>query len=108
MLFRSAAGYRDLVAAYDPRFRTSLVMLTDGRNRDPGGGLSQEELIDELSAIRDDDRPVEVILLGMGPDVDAESMKRVAQATGGRYVPVREAEDMPSVLVGLVAARSNG
>lgn len=103
-----AAGYRDLVAAYDPRFRTSLVMLTDGRNRDPGGGLGQEELIAELGEIRDDDRPVEVILLGMGPDVDAASMTRIAEATGGRYVPVREAEDMPAVLVGLIAARSSG
>ncbi|MGB3763703.1 MAG: VWA domain-containing protein [Ornithinimicrobium sp.] len=103
-----AAGYRDLVSAYDPQFRTSLVMLTDGRNRDPGGGLSQEELIAEIGEIRDDDRPVEVILLGMGPDVDAASMQRIAQATGGRYVPVREAEEMPSVLVGLVAARSRG
>ncbi len=65
-------------------------------------------LIADVNDMRDDDRPVEVILLRMGPNVDDTAMGRIAEATGGRYVQVDKAEDMPDILVGIVAARAEG
>lgn len=100
-----ADAYRDLVADYDPDFRSSVVVLTDGTNDDPEGGLSEEELIAQLNQLQDDERPVEVLMLGMGPHVDEAPMRRIVEATGGRFATVDDAEDMAPVLVDLIANR---
>ncbi|MGB6003030.1 MAG: substrate-binding and VWA domain-containing protein [Ornithinimicrobium sp.] len=100
-----ADAYRDLVADYDPDFRSSVVVLTDGTNDDPEGGLSEEQLLADLNQMQDDERPVEVLMLGMGPNVDEAPMRRIVEATGGRYASVDDAEDMAPVLVDLIANR---
>jgi hypothetical protein len=47
-------------------------------NDDSTGGLSEDELIDQLKEAADPKRPVRLILIGMGPDVDASALERVA------------------------------
>ena len=57
--------------------------MTDGRNEDPES-IGQRQLLDELAKLQDKRRPLPVIAIGMGPDVDVDELTRIADATGGR------------------------
>jgi ABC-type molybdate transport system substrate-binding protein len=60
-----------------------VAIMTDGRNED-ADSISQRELLDELGKLQDKRRPLPVIAIGMGPDVDVDELTRIADATGGR------------------------
>jgi secreted protein with Ig-like and vWFA domain len=56
--------------------------MTDGQNDDPAG-ISLDDLIARLHTIADPAKPVEVIAIGIGTDVNQAELTRIAQATGG-------------------------
>ncbi|MET9224411.1 substrate-binding and VWA domain-containing protein [Lentzea sp. NPDC003310] len=60
-----------------------VAIMTDGRNEDPDS-ISQRQLLDELAKLQDKRRPLPVIAIGMGPDVDVDELTRIADATGGK------------------------
>ncbi len=68
--------------------RRAIVVLTDGRDENNPGNApgSAHTLADVLAAIRDSGTTIYAI--GLGAKVDAEGLKRVAQASGGAaYFP---------------------
>jgi hypothetical protein len=99
------AAYEQMQADFDPDYRNSIVLLTDGVNDDPDGGMSQEELISRLRDLQDEDRPVDVVIIGMGPDMEAGPMEEIADSVGGSFRQVQEATDIGPVLVSIIAAR---
>jgi hypothetical protein len=60
-----------------------VVVLTDGRNEDKNG-ISRQQLLHELGTLRDPRRPVQIIGIGIGPDIDEAELKAIAGATGGQ------------------------
>ncbi|GAA1832878.1 substrate-binding domain-containing protein [Agromyces salentinus] len=90
---------------YDPENVNSVLLLTDGRNEDENG-ISRETLLDELAAITGSDRPVPVVLVGVGPDTDLESMRLIAEATGGAAYSAQRPEDLKTVLTDALSQRS--
>ena len=64
---------------YDDQAVDIVALFTDGVNDDPAGGLSLDRLRSRLERAADPDRPVTVLLIGMG-GVDAASLRPVAQA----------------------------
>jgi Ca-activated chloride channel homolog len=99
------AAYQHMLEDYDPDYRNSIVLLTDGRNYDPDGGLSQEEVVARLTEERDDERPVDVVIIGMGPEMEAEPMQTIVDSVGGAFRQVEEATDIQPVLVSIIASR---
>ena len=75
-------AYRQMVAEYDPEMSNSIVVLTDGANQDPNG-ITQQQLIAELQRLSKPDRPVHVIVIGIGTEVDKHELETVTKATGG-------------------------
>ncbi|ROR93228.1 von Willebrand factor type A domain-containing protein [Salana multivorans] len=68
--------------AWDPE-RTNLVLLfTDGRDEDAPGALSLEEAVAALSSELDPDRPVALMMFGMG-EADTAAMQQLVDANGG-------------------------
>ena len=61
----------------------TLIVLTDGENDDPGGGLSQEQLLAEIGKVKDPNRPVRVLILAIGPDVGSSNLKPITDLTSG-------------------------
>ncbi len=59
-----------------------VVVLTDGRNEDKDG-ISLDKLKAELAKLQDPRKPLPVIGIGVGPDIDASELKAVSAATGG-------------------------
>ncbi|MGH3715130.1 MAG: substrate-binding domain-containing protein [Micromonosporaceae bacterium] len=77
-----AAAYATMVANYDPEKANTVVVMTDGVNEDPDG-LTEQQLRQKLEQLSDPAKPVHVVLIGIGPDVDRHQLESVTSATGG-------------------------
>ncbi|HEX2131412.1 MAG TPA: substrate-binding and VWA domain-containing protein, partial [Actinophytocola sp.] len=83
-LYDSAlAAYRSATQNFEPGRINLVVVLTDGRNED-ANGISREQLLAELGALQDPRRPVQIIGIGIGPDIDKAELQAIAGATGGQ------------------------
>jgi hypothetical protein len=76
------AAYKSAAQNFEAGRINLVVVLTDGRNED-ANGISRQELLAELGKLRDPRRPVQVIGIGIGPDIDEAELKMIANATGG-------------------------
>ncbi len=100
-----AAAYSKMVAEYDDRYVNSVVIMTDGRNDDPGGGLDLTQLLAKLKATSRGDRPVRIITIGMG-EADPASLKAISKATGGTSYIANTPADIQRVFVQALLART--
>lgn len=78
------AAHQSQQASAGSSVESFLVVMTDGKNDDPTGGLSTEELIAKLKAAKNPDKPVRLVLLGIGPDTDEAAMRQITDAVGGQ------------------------
>ncbi|QSB14645.1 substrate-binding domain-containing protein [Natronosporangium hydrolyticum] len=93
-------GYRELKEGYDPARSNTLIVWTDtGDNVADDSGLT--ETLEELERLADVTRPIRVILLGLGPDVDMTQLTAVADATGGGAFQLENPDE-----IGLVFLRA--
>jgi hypothetical protein len=90
------AAFRAVQAGYDKKAANSVVILTDGRNEDPGS-ISLTKLLRTLWQEMDPDRPVSIIAIGVGPDADAKALERIVSATSGHSYMARDAADIGKV-----------
>lgn len=77
------AAYRSATQNYEAGRINLVVVLTDGRNEDDNG-ISRQELLRELGKLRDPRHPVQIVGIGIGPDIDQAELKMIAGATGGQ------------------------
>jgi Ca-activated chloride channel family protein len=59
----------------------SVILFTDGVNENPGG-LSRGKLVSELKRVRDPERPVRMVIIGIGTGVDRDELKAITNASG--------------------------
>jgi len=83
-----------------------LVMMTDGQNQDPDG-ISQQELIQQLRATADPDKPIQVLIIGYGPDADLNELTTITQAVGGKAYPARTGADIEKVFLATLIGRES-
>jgi hypothetical protein len=84
-------GYRELLNNYKPKLRNTLVVFTDGRDN-TGAALRQVQR--DLEVLADVTRYIRVVLLGIGPDIDMDELKAIADTTGGAAFQVNTPEEM--------------
>jgi hypothetical protein len=89
------AAYRELRDSYRPGAGNSVVVLTDSTNNKPG--MEVERLLRELEKLADVTRPVKIVILGLGPDVNLAEITRVAAAAGGPAFQVRGPEEIAGI-----------
>ncbi|MGW1057755.1 substrate-binding domain-containing protein [Micromonospora rubida] len=77
------AAYRDATRNWTVGRINMVLVLTDGKD-DNASGISRAKLLDELAGLRDKRRPVPILFIGVGPDIDPDELKQIARATGGR------------------------
>jgi hypothetical protein len=86
------AAFKHLKATYKPDMINSMLLLTDGKNDDPGG-ITKQQVLAALTKEYDPKHPVQVILLGFGKGVDARDLRDIAAVThGGAYVAFTPAQ----------------
>jgi hypothetical protein len=77
------AAYRDATRNWTPGRINMVLILTDGTD-DNASGISRAELLRELGKLADRKRPVPILFIGVGPEIDAAELNQIAKATGGQ------------------------
>jgi Bacterial extracellular solute-binding protein/von Willebrand factor type A domain len=76
------AAYQDARQNWEPGRINVVVLMTDGKD-DNASGIKRDQLIAELKKLQDPKRPLLLIGIGIGPDVDPAELKAISEATGG-------------------------
>ncbi|MGZ4532191.1 MAG: substrate-binding domain-containing protein [Mycobacteriaceae bacterium] len=95
---------RTLRASYDPTAVNAVVLITDGQNED-SEGITLAGLLQAIKAEADPARPVIMAVIGIGPEVDNDALKQMAEATGGYSYAVKDPRDLQKVLFDMVRRR---
>lgn len=98
------AAVKAVQADYDKDAVNSVVVWTDGVNRD-ADTISKEQLLTALRAEATSDKPVRVVLVGMGQKSDMKTLQEIAQASGGSAYYAADPAALQSVLAGAMKAR---
>ncbi|CUU57298.1 Ca-activated chloride channel family protein [Parafrankia irregularis] len=93
------AAFRHLNQHYEEGWPNQVVLLTDGRNSDPGS-MSLDELVRTLRREYSPLHPVRIITIGYGEDADLEALARISDATGAQSYPALDPNSIFVVLVG--------
>lgn len=80
-----------------------IIVLTDGADEEHSNVFTEQDLLARLPATPDPDRPIVISYLAIGPDADFDAVKRVADATSGNAVWVRDVSELPAIMQGLLA-----
>lgn len=78
-----SAAYSHMTKTYDPKYVNSVVILTDGKNDDPGGGKNLKTLVKQLNTQYDRKKPVKVVSVAVGDGADPEALKKIAKPSNG-------------------------
>lgn len=78
----SLAAFREMKDNYDPDYTNAVVLVTDGRNEDPGSP-SLAALQESLEREQSEEEPVRIIAIGISEDADMGPLTDIADATGG-------------------------
>jgi len=92
------AATRAVRDAYDPGHPNTVLLVTDGKN-EANDAADKPAALDALRAEANPDQPVPVIAIGLGPDVDDDALRRIAEATGGRAYEANDPDDIGSTLL---------
>jgi hypothetical protein len=101
------AGYRALQNGWQPGMVNSLIVMTDGENDDPKGGLSKEQLLAEIGKIKDPKRPVRVLIIAIGPDVAAGNLKPITDLTSGGVFAAPDPAKISDIFLQAITTRGN-
>ncbi|ONI78638.1 hypothetical protein ALI144C_27890 [Actinosynnema sp. ALI-1.44] len=78
------AAYTSARQNWEPGRLNIVLILTDGKNDDDGRGVSRDTLLTELGKMQDPNRPLPIVFIGIGPDVDVDELNAMSKATGGQ------------------------
>jgi hypothetical protein len=98
------ASVRSLQKTYKPGYYNSVLVLTDGKN-DKTTGMSLSKLLRTLKRANNPDKPVMVVFIGFGPDVDMASMQKIALETNGAAYHAIKPQDVQRILLETIARR---
>jgi von Willebrand factor type A domain len=76
------AAYRDSTENWEAGRINTVVVMTDGQD-DNDSDITRDQLLDELRKLQNPRRPLKLIGIGIGPDVDAAELTALTKVTGG-------------------------
>ncbi|MFG2103978.1 substrate-binding and VWA domain-containing protein [Micromonospora echinaurantiaca] len=77
------AAYREARRHWTPGRINLVLVMTDGQNED-GESIGRAKFLAELARLQDPRRPLPIVFIGLGKDVDPGELTAIADATGGR------------------------
>lgn len=95
-------AYRVARTEWEPGRLNVVIVMTDGKNSDPGG-LTREQLLFELSKLQDLRRPIPIIGIGLGPDIDAAELQEITKPTGGQAFTTPDPGKISDVFFGALS-----
>lgn len=96
------AAYQSATQAFEPGRINTVILLTDGRN-DDANSISRDQLLAELQQLQDPQRPVRIVGIGIGPDIDVGELQAIAGATGGQAFTTADPTKIGDVFYGALS-----
>ncbi|PSK62328.1 hypothetical protein B0E53_05766 [Micromonospora sp. MH33] len=98
------AAYRKVQQDWEPGKVNSIVLFTDGKN-DDANGITQKALLDQLKKLRDEEQPVQVIIIGIGTEVSRAELKSITDVTGGGSFVTTDPSKIGEIFLQAIALR---
>ncbi|SCL69530.1 von Willebrand factor type A domain-containing protein [Micromonospora chersina] len=98
------AAYKKVQEDWEPGKVNSIVLFTDGKN-DDANGISQKALLDQLKKLRDEEQPVQVIIIGIGTEVSRAELKSITDVTGGGSFVTTDPSKIGEIFLQAIALR---
>ena len=100
-------GYREVQQGWQAGRVNSVLVLTDGADAgDKAGDIKLEQLLTKLDAAKSVDRPVQVIVVGVGDAVDRAPLERITGATGGGVFIAEDPAQIGAVFLEALSLRT--
>jgi Ca-activated chloride channel family protein len=97
------AAYQRATAAFRPDAVNTVVVISDGKNEDPGS-ITLAQLLTRLRALHNPAKPVHIVTLAYGTGADQASLAQVAKVTDGLQFSSPDPRSIGRVFVTAVAA----
>ncbi|MGH3243874.1 MAG: substrate-binding domain-containing protein, partial [Spirillospora sp.] len=98
------AAYETMNKSYKPEFGNSILLLTDGKNDDPGGPALQQTL-QRLKQMQDANKPIQVNMIGFGKGVDRGELEQIAQVTNGSVQIAMTPQEIQKIFLQMLSRR---
>ncbi|GAB1691883.1 substrate-binding domain-containing protein [Krasilnikovia sp. M28-CT-15] len=96
-------AYRTVQDGWQAGRVNSVVVLTDGVSAP--GDLALPELLTRLQSVKDDARPVQVVVVGVGDRVDRAALDQITRTVGGGVFVARDAAQVGDVFLQAISLR---
>ncbi|MEV4725322.1 substrate-binding domain-containing protein [Micromonospora humida] len=100
------AAYKNVQDGWEPGRVNSVVLFTDGKNEDKNG-ISQSSLISRLKQLNDPERPVQVVIIGIGSEVSKAELQSITNVTGGGAFVTEDPSKIGDIFLKAIALRPN-
>jgi hypothetical protein len=91
-------AYKMMIETYDPEVANRIIVFTDGRSS-TAGIKSVEQLARALETIAVVTKPIEVTLIGVGPEVDMAELTAIGKIVGGQPEQILDPAQIQSVFL---------
>jgi len=98
------AAYRAVKQGWDPGRVNSVVIFTDGQN-DDANGITLDQLRSQLTAEADKDKPVQLIIIGIGDGVSKAELDKIVEPVGGADFVVADPTKIGEIFLEAIALR---
>jgi hypothetical protein len=100
------AAYKEVQSTWQAGRVNSVLLFTDGQN-DNKDGITREQLVTSLRKLRDPKRPVRMVIIGIGNEVDRNELQAIVGATssGGVFV-AQDPATISQIFLEAIATRS--
>ncbi|MGW2197511.1 substrate-binding domain-containing protein, partial [Streptosporangium sp. NPDC001682] len=97
------AGFRALTESYDETMNNTLLVITAGK--DDGKGISGAKLVERLRGEWNPARPVQIVVLAFGTDLDRAALTQITSVTNGSLHVAQRPEEIIDVFLSALARR---
>ncbi|GAB2936030.1 substrate-binding domain-containing protein [Micromonospora polyrhachis] len=98
------AAYRTVQDGWEAGRVNSVVLFTDGRNEN-SKGITEQKLLTELKRLADPERPIQVVIIGIGGDVNRDELDGITRVTGGGVFVTADPAKIGDILLKAIALR---
>ena len=96
------AAYRDARRNWTPGRINLVLVMTDGRNEDDDS-VGRAAFLAELKRMQEPRRPLPIIFIGLGGEIDPEELTAIAKVTGGRVFVTAQPSGMRRIFFSALA-----
>jgi Ca-activated chloride channel homolog len=100
-------GYREVQDGWQAGRVNSVLLMTDGVGAgQQSGDIKLDELLAKLAAAKSADKPVQVIIVGVGDAVDRTPLERITRETGGGVFIAEDPAQIGAVFLEALSLRT--